>query len=267
MATDTASVGAAGVIRHRGLSRASVVRLAVVVLFIAAVELLCRIGIIPLNVMIAPSDMAAHCVELLRAGKFDHDIAISLGNIVSAAILSVLLGFAVGVVLHSAPRVRAAVEPLLSAYYAVPTFVFYPVFIVLLGVGAAPIVAIAVLLAVVSMVTATLTGLDRIPRALHKTALALRLSPWQSAMRVKLPAALPYLFTGVKLSVAYAFIGVIASEFILSGSGIGYAIGYAYNNFENRDMYALMFLVLVLVTLINMALNAVDRRLQARRRR
>ena len=59
----------------------------------------------------------------------------------------------------------------------------------------------------------------------------------------------------MKLSVAYAFIGVIASEFILSGSGIGYAIGYAYNNFQNDDMYSLMLLVLVLVTLVNLVLN------------
>ena len=51
----------------------------------------------------------------------------------------------------------------------------------------------------------------------RRGTLVLRLSPLQSALRIKLPAALPYLFTGVKLSVAYAFIGVIASEFILSG--------------------------------------------------
>jgi NitT/TauT family transport system permease protein len=265
MAADTASIRVPA--RRPRLSRADRMRLAVVAVFIAAVELLCRTGVIPLSVMIAPSAMAAHCVEILRSGTFDRDIAISVGNIAAAAILSVLLGFAAGVLLHSAPRARAAVEPLLSAYYAVPTFVFYPVFIVILGVGAAPIIAIAVLLAVVSMVTATLNGLDRIPRSLHKTALVLRLSPLQSALRIKLPAALPYLFTGVKLSVAYAFIGVIASEFILSGEGLGYAIGYAYNNFQNRDMYALMFLVLVLVTAINMVLNTIDRRLQARRRR
>jgi NitT/TauT family transport system permease protein len=162
---------------------------------------------------------------------------------------------------------RRAIEPLLSSYYAVPTFIFYPVFIVVLGVGPLPIIAIAVMLAVVTMITATLDGLDRIPRALHNSALVMRLSPWRSALYIKLPAALPYLFTGVKLAVAYAFIGVIASEFILSGSGIGYAIGYAYNNFQNDDMYSLMLLVLVTVTLVNMVLNHIDRRFQLRRQR
>jgi len=252
----------AGWLQHEGL-----LRVLVVVVLVAGVELLCRLGVIQASTMIAPSAMASHALELLQNGKFDRDISSSLLNILTATVLATLLGFLIGLLVHAMPTVRTALEPLLASYYAVPTFIFYPVFIVVLGVGAAPIIAIAVLLAVVTMITATLNGLDRIPRALHKTALVLRLTPWQSAMRVKLPATLPYLFTGVKLVVAYAFIGVIASEFILSGSGIGYAIGYAYNNFENDDMYALMLVVLTTVTVVNMALNALDRRLQARLRR
>ena len=254
--------------RSRSLSgwllQDNVLRVIVVALLIAGIELLCRIGVIQATTMIPPSAMAGHAWTLLQNGKFDHDIASSLFNIGVATVLAVLLGFTCGLFVHTVPPLRAALEPLLASYYAVPAFIFYPVFIVVLGVGAAPIIAIAVLLAIVTMITATLNGLDRIPRALHKTARVLRLSPWQSAVRVKLPAALPHLFTGVKLVVAYAFIGVIASEFILSGSGIGYAIGYAYNNFENDDMYALMFLVLTTVTLVNMVLNTLDRRLQSR---
>jgi NitT/TauT family transport system permease protein len=75
------------------------------------------------------------------------------------------------------------------------------------------------------------------------------------------------LFTGIKLAFAYAFIGVIASEFILSGQGIGYAIAYAYNNFDNRNMYGLMLLVILLATAANTALDSIDRRMQSRTRR
>ncbi|MFL9872527.1 ABC transporter permease [Paraburkholderia megapolitana] len=243
----------------------TVVRFVVVAGFVALVELLCRTGAIPAAVLVPPSAMVTHGIEMLRGGKFDRDIVTSLLDIVAASVVSVLLGFALGLVLHALPSVRRPLEPLLASYYAVPTFIFYPVFIVLLGVGSLPIIAIAVMLAVVTMITATLNGLDRIPRALHKSAQVMRLSPWRSAIHIKLPATLPYLFTGVKLSVAYAFIGVIASEFILSGSGIGYAIGYAYNNFQNDDMYSLMLFVLVLVTLVNVVLNRIDHRFQARR--
>ena len=62
----------------------------------------------------------------------------------------------------------------------------------------------------------------------------------------------PYILTGVKLAVAYAFIGVIGSEFIMSRGGIGYEISFAYTNFDNATMYPLI----VLILLASIAINA-----------
>lgn len=243
------------------------IRLGIVAGLVLLIEGLCRAGTIPVSVMIPPSAMAVHAIEILRDGRFTHDLATSFASIAVAAVCAVGLGFAGGLAIHAMPGVRRALEPLIASYYAVPTFAFYPVFIVLFGVGPLPIIVIATLLAIVSMITATMTGLDRIPRAFSKTARVMRLGRWQTLWHVKLPAALPHLFSGIRLAVSHAFIGVIASEFILSGAGIGYAISYAYNNFENADMYALMLLVLVTVTLVNGVLNHVDARFQARNRR
>lgn len=242
-------------------------RVTIVAAMIALVELLCQTGVIPKLVMIAPSQMVVELAEILRTGQFSADIRTTFTNIAVSTALSILLGFVAGLIIYSLPALRGALEPLLASYYAVPTFVFYPIFITLFGVGSASIIAIAVLLAVVSMITATLNGLDRIPRVLRKTAQIYRMPRVKTALLVELPATLPYLFTGVKLSVAYSFIGVIASEFILSGAGIGYAIAYAYNLFENGHMYALILLVLVTVTIVNTFLNMIDRRLQSRRQR
>lgn len=245
----------------------SVLRSVLVAAFIGLIELLCRTHVIPPMVLIPPSQMLMHLLSLVSTGQYSQDILFSFGNIVVSAFVAIISGFFIGLAVHSMPRFRAALEPLLASYYAVPTFIFYPVFIVVFGVGHGSIIAIAVLLAIVAMITATLTGLDRIPNVLRKSAAVMRMSRLQTAWRIQLPAALPYLFGGVKLAVAYSFIGVIASEFILSGSGIGYAIAFAYNNFESDNMYALMLLVLISVTLINAALNFFDRRLQARRQR
>jgi NitT/TauT family transport system permease protein len=249
------------------MKREAWIRLLIVALFAIAIELLCRAKVIPATVLIPPSDMAVELVAILRSGELNADIVSTFSNILIATVIVAALGFAAGVVIHAMPSLRAAIEPLLASYYAVPTFMFYPVFIVLLGVGSAPIIAIAVLLAIVAMITATLDGLDRIPNVLRKTARMYQFSRFRTSLLIELPAASPYLFTGVKLAVAYSFIGVIASEFILSGSGLGYAIAYAYNNFENRKMYALMLLVLLAATLVNSALNAIDVRLQARQLR
>ena len=201
---------------------------------------------------------------LLRAGTETADIMATMGRVAAAAALSAAGGLLAGLGLHAVPRLRAALEPLLSSWYAIPTIMFYPVLLVLFGVGAGAIVAVAVLLAVVAMVSATLSGLDRVPPVLLRTGLVLHMGPWARAVRIRLPAALPYVVTGVRLVVSYAFIGVIASEFILSGSGIGYAIANAYNNFDNGAMYGLMLLVLLLVTAVNAGLAALDRRMRRR---
>lgn len=249
------------------MTREGWIRFGVVLAFCVALEALCRFGAIAPTVLIAPSEMAISMWGILRSGELNADILLTLRNVLFSSAIAVGLGFAVGAVIHALPRVRSAVEPLLASYYSIPTFMFYPVFIVVFGVGSQAIIAIAVLLSIVAMIASTLTGLDRIPPVLRKTARIFRMSRLASAVLIDLPAASPYLFTGVKLSFAYAFIGVIASEFILSGAGIGYSIAYAYNNFNNQRMYGLMLLVIVVATAANTALDTIDRRLQARLRR
>jgi NitT/TauT family transport system permease protein len=248
------------------VTRVGWIRLAVIVAFVAALEAMCRTGIVSRMTMIPPSEMAVVLWGLLSSGRINEHLERTLGNVALAFVLSVVVGFVVGVMLHAMPRLRRAVDPLLASYYAVPFFVFYPVFIVIFGMGNMPLVMIGFLFAVVAMIINTMNGLDRIPRVLFKVARVHRMNPFSEALLIKLPSAAPHLFTGVKLAVAYSFIGVIAAEFILSTSGLGYSIAYAYNNFDNRTMYALMLFILVLVTAINMALYLWEQRILRRRR-
>jgi NitT/TauT family transport system permease protein len=182
-------------------------------------------------------------------------------------VLSVAFGFLGGLVLHRLPRLRRAIDPLLASYYAVPTFLFYPLFIVLFGLNRWPLVAIGFLFGVVVMMLNTLHGFERVPVVLNKTARVMRLTRAQEIGLVTLPACAPYIFTGVKLAIVYSFIGVIAGEFVLSGAGFGFQIAFAYNSFDNPTMYGLMLLLLVLVGSVNMLLYYWERRLYARQGR
>src|SRR5690606_31365041 len=94
------------------------------------------------------------------------------------------------------------------------------------------------LFGVVAMIINTMNGLDRIPPVLVKTARVNGLGSLRTAWLIKLPSAAPQLFTGVKLAIAYCFIGVIAAKFIMSTSGLGYSIACASNNHDNRSLYS-----------------------------
>jgi NitT/TauT family transport system permease protein len=142
----------------------------------------------------------------------------------------------------------------------VPMFVFYPVMIVLFGIGERPIVAIAVVFAIAAMILSTITALDRIPPALFKTARIHRLTLPQRVAFLLLPAALPHLMVGLRLVTAYALIATIAGEFILSSVGIGHEIAFSYDNFMTARMYGLILIVIVAAVGLNAALARLVRR-------
>lgn len=249
------------------MTRAGWIRLVVLAGAVGVLELLCRTGAIDRRVMVSPSDMAATLLAILASGAITGDIVRTLGVIAAAAALSVVLGFALGLLIHVFPRAREALDPFFATYYAVPVFIFYPILIAIFGLSLVPILLIGVSTAIVAMIIATLNGLDRIPRVLTKVARLHRMGSFATAVRLQLPAAAPHLFTGVKLAVAYAFIAVIAAEFILAPAGLGRDIADAYADFNNRRMYALMLFVLVIATVVNTLLHAFDLRWAARRGR
>ena len=228
-------------------------------------ELLCRTGTISPQAVLAPSAMVAAMVEVIASGDATEPMLSTFTTVALAFVLAVVLGIAGGAVVHAMPRLRRAIDPILASYYAVPTFVFYPLLVALLGLSMVPLVVLGVLSAAPAMVIATLAGLDSLPRVLRRVARVQRLGPMQTLLTVILPAAMPSLFGGVKLALSYALIGVIAGEFILSGSGLGYAISYAYQSFDNRAMYGLMLFVLLVAVTANGLLYYWEGRLLRRR--
>ena len=233
---------------------------------IGVIELLCRVGVIKPLTMIAPSRMVLELARMIASGE----LAFACGGTPSRkwgppspsrSRLAARWG-------RWCMRSRACALrsiPLLASWYAVPFFVFYPLLVALFGLNALPLIVIGVIFAAPAMMVSTLSGLDRVPRVMHKVARVHRLSRVQEARLITLPSAAPHLFTGLKLAFAYSYIGIIAGEFILSGGGLGYGIAYAFESFENRTMYALVLFVLLVATGVNGALHMWDGRFARRR--
>ncbi|HEV8257773.1 MAG TPA: ABC transporter permease subunit [Casimicrobiaceae bacterium] len=247
------------------VSRVAWYRLLVIAGAIALLEVLCVTGVIDKITMQAPHLIVRDLYRMLVSGRMNGAITKTLGNTMLALGLALGVGIIAGALLHRFRALRETLDPLFATYYAVPVFAFYPFFIVVFGLGDLPQVLIAFMLGVVAVIVNTLNGLDRVPLVLLKTARILRLSPIDTALRMTLPSAGPYLLTGVKLAVAYAFIGVIGSEFIMSRGGIGYEISFAYANFDNATMYPLIVLILLASVAINGMLSRWEQTLLRRR--
>jgi NitT/TauT family transport system permease protein len=229
---------------------AKLVRLVIIVGLIGLLEVLCRTGVITRFTMQPPSLILRDLADILITGRYNAAIAKTLSNSAIAFVSAVVVGIAAGVVIHGVKLLREALDPLFATYYAIPVLAFYPLLIILFGLGDAPQIIIGFMLGVVAVIVNTLNGLDRVPRVLLKTTL---------------PFAVPFVLTGVKLALAYSLIGVIGSEFIMSTGGMGFEISFAYNNFDNATMYPLIVLVLVTAIALNMLVRRWERVVLGRR--
>src|SRR5262245_36456682 len=111
------------------MNRVTIVRLCVIAGSVLAVEALCRFGVINRLTLLPPSEMATYLLHLLVSGEINQAIVQTFSNVAIAFVLSVVLGFLVGAVIHAIPRLRRACDPFLASYYSVPVFVFYPLFV------------------------------------------------------------------------------------------------------------------------------------------
>ena len=246
------------------MTKVGATRTAFIVLVFAALEALCRLGIIDRVTMIPPSEMVASLWTILRTGRYNEDILFTLFNVIVASFIAIIVGFLVGAALQALPRLRRPLVPLLSAYYAIPTFVFYPLLIVAFGVGRTALIVMGAMFGVVAMVVNTTLGLDHVPPAVAKTGAILRLDGLRRLVLIRLPSAAPHLVTGIKLAVAYSVIGIVAGEFILATEGVGKRIAFAYDNFDNKTMYGMLLLLLIAVMVVNGALSGWEKRLHRR---
>jgi NitT/TauT family transport system permease protein len=246
------------------ITKVGLARAAFVLTAFAALELLCRLGIINRVTMIPPSETVVSLWAILRTGRYNEDIFFTLLNVIAASLVAIVVGSFVGAALHALPRLRRPLVPLLSAWYAIPTFVFYPLLIVAFGVGRTALIVMGALFGVVAMIVNTTLGLDHVPPAVARTGAILRLGGLRRLMLIRLPSAAPHLVTGIKLAVAYSVIGIVAGEFILATEGVGKRIAFAYDNFDNKTMYGMLLLLLIAVMAVNGGLSAWEKRLHRR---
>ena len=249
------------------MGRVALLRVALIASVVLALEALCQFKVIDKLTMQPPHQMVVDMWRILSSGQLNAAIAKTFRNAAIACATAIVAGVSAAAILSRLTALRRALDPLFATYYAIPIFAFYPLLIIVLGLGDAPQIIIAFMLGVIAVVVNTLNGLDRVPTVLAKTARVQRLGSIETVWRITLPGALPYMLTGFKLAVAYSLIGIIGAEFIMSRGGIGYEIAFAYDNFDNATMYPLILLVLGAAITVNGLVSVWERRLLERRGR
>jgi NitT/TauT family transport system permease protein len=173
--------------------------------------------------------------------------------------LAVAGGVAIGVAIAGSRWVERMVSPLLVAFNAVPKIALAPLLFVWLELGERPIVAMTFLVCFFPIVLSTASGLLSTPADLVELARSLDASRWQSFVKVRLPAALPQIFVGLKVAMPLAVIGAVVGEMQGGEVGLGTVIVQTSGQGDSATAFAAIALLSVMSIVLYYALVAVER--------
>jgi NitT/TauT family transport system permease protein len=224
-------------------------------LVIGCWEAVVRIKQIPNTLLPAPSAVAYRLMETLPF-LLRQAVPTTLETIASF-LISMVLGIGLAVLICKSRLVRDALYPNIVLFQLIPKIALAPLFIVWLGIGSTSRITFAVFISFFPVVVATLTGLMSVDRDLLRLCKAVGADESRIYAKVRFPAAVPHLFSGLKIAITFAMIGVIVGEFITAQAGLGYMILFAASQAEMTLIFAsivvLCVIGLILYGLIVMA--------------
>jgi sulfonate transport system permease protein len=213
------------------------------------------------QILPAPSIVTATLVDLIRTGEIATNLAISLQRILQGFALGATAGLSLGVLLGTSQRARDYLEPITRALFSIPTLGWLPILILIFGIEETLKVLLISKAVLVPIVLNTSQGIRNIDATYLEVAEVLRLRRTTRFWKLTLPAALPTIFTGVRLGISHAFIALIVVEMLAGTEGVGYMMVWGRTLFQTDIVIAGMIVVGALGYLLDTGLRAIERRL------
>lgn len=160
--------------------------------------------------------------------------------------LAAVLGIGLAVVITYSPLLRDTLYPNLVVFQLIPKIALAPLFVVWLGISSESRVAFAAFVSFFPIVISAAVGFANTEQATLRLCRSLTASEWQSFVAVRFPFALPAIFSGLKIAMTMAIIGVIIGEFISAKAGLGFYILYAGGRMETSLIFAALFVLCVI---------------------
>ncbi|MBP5972564.1 nitrate ABC transporter permease [Brasilonema sp. CT11] len=174
-------------------------------------------------------------------------ILASLQRVAIGYSLAAIIGIALGIVIGTSKVMSRALDPMIQLFRTVPPLAWVPISLAALRQNEPAALFVIFITAIWPILINTAVGVKQIPQDYNNVAKVLQLSRREYFFNILIPAALPYIFTGLRIAIGLAWLAIIAAEIIMSGIvGIGFFIWDAYqNNKVSEIILALVYIGVV----------------------
>jgi len=176
---------------------------------------------------------------------FTH-IGTTLIEILIGFTVTAIVGILVAILMTWSNALKHIIKPIITLFYSLPKIALAPLFLLWFGYGIIPNVMIAFLVAFFPVVINTAVGLNAVEEDLLDLVHYLHASKLQVLVKIRLPNALPFIFSGFKISATLCVVGAIVGEFIASSQGLGFVLKQAQGLMETPPMFASLILISIL---------------------
>lgn len=185
----------------------------------------------------------------------------TLGNTLFAFVLSLIFGVALAVGIVYSKLLERSIYALLVALNNMPKVALAPLFVIWLGTGTASKVGMAFLISLFAIVIDSVLGLRSLDPDYIDLGRSMRGSPLKMLIKLRLPAALPSIFSGMKVAMSLCLVGAIVGEFVAAQKGLGYVILSAQGLFRTDRVFSAIIVLAVMGTVLYYVLEYAERKL------
>lgn len=235
-------------------------RFAVPALLLVSLELFVDARFIP-----TPSVVATGAVELVRTGELWAHLAWTLGRTLAGFTIAAIVGVALGLFLGHSRAARPYFMPSIEVLRAIPGVALLPLAVLWFGLGSSSLIPVIAFAAVFPVLLNAMRGAEEVPAILIQAGRVMELDGSRLFRKILVPASVPYLLTGLRLSVVYALTSGVGAEIIAGTDGLGFLILDYQRTLMAEKMFATMMLVAALGLLLSTALRATENRLLTQR--
>ena len=219
--------------------------LAVLAAFTLAMEGLLRAGVLNRFIIPLPSDVFASFPRLIAEEDILGRLLTTCQECFYAMLLVTLVGVPAGALLHRVPLLRAATESWIAALASAPIVLMYPLFLVIFGRSLMTVVIMGFIAGLPPLILKTIEGLGGTRAVLIAVGRSFNLSSWQLFRKILLPAALPTIFVGLRLSLIFCLINIVGVEFLINFGGLGQIINDLAERYDLAATYAAIGFVIL----------------------
>lgn len=210
-----------------------------------------------------PTDVWDAFGEWNASGELGIDVATSAQEFLIGYILAALTAVPLGLVIGWYPRIRSALDPFITFFYATPRIVLIPLFIIWLGIGMESKVAVVYLGAFFAMVINTTAGVRSLDSSLLRVARSFGANDLKVFRTIALPGSVPFILTGLRLGIGHALVGVVVGEYIAAQHGVGRMMAIAGNTFQSSMVFAGLFIIAAAGLLLTYVLQRLEHHFDA----